>query len=98
MFKNLKDLINTRQKLNVAKDRLVRLEKEQDFLIEDAKSYKAIIRQLNLDLERKEAQLSKIESIIANRRETLKGLNKKINPGLSTPKKAAPKKAVKKTK
>lgn len=91
MFKNLKDLINTRAKLVIAKAKL-------DGMRDSMETYTTVINQAVVELNRKEEQLAKIDSIIANRRETLKGLNKKINPGLSTPKKAAPKKAVKKTK
>jgi len=91
MFKNLKDLINTRKKLEDAKTELKITQSASD-------AYHVLIQRRTEELTIKESQLAKIESIIANRRETLKGLNKKINPGLSTPKKAAPKKAVKKTK
>ena len=91
MFKNLKDLIKTRQKLENVKAELKMAQNNSEAFV-------SLLSKYTLELDKKEAQLTKLDSIIANRRETLKGLNKKINPGLSTPKKAAPKKAVKKTK
>lgn len=92
MFKNLKDLIKTRQKLEDAKNELKLAQANQSV-------YNDILEKYNLELDRREAQLAKIETIIANRKETLKGLNEKLIKQVKPiTKKAAPKKAVKKTK
>jgi chromosome segregation ATPase len=91
MFKNLKDLIKTKEKLEVAEVKLALLNRA-------IKSNSELLENQNDTIKHNKEHLNKLSSIIATKKETLKGLNGKINPGLSTPKKAAPKKAVKKTK
>ena len=65
MFKNLKDLINTRKKLEFT-NLALRVAKSN---VED---YNSLLNTYALELERKEAQLAKIEIVILNRKETLK--------------------------
>ena len=90
MFKNLKDLINTRKKLEFT-NLALRVAKSN---VED---YNSLLNTYALELERKEAQLAKIEIVILNRKETLKGLNQKLIEKIKpTQKKATPKKAAKK--